>query len=189
MLQNEFPKNAIRAIRSDNGIEFKNTHFETFCASLGLDCLSISFPLRMFLNKMTLLNARIGSMLRWPGRCSMSIGLLGVLGQNDQHCLHVSNYIFLRAFLNKTSYELWFGWPPKVSYFRVFGCRCFMLKQGNLYKFETRSSEGVSLGYALHSRAYRVLNLETNCIMETCEVTFDETEPCLSPIFEPGGLD
>ena len=36
-LRNEFPKNAMRAIRSDNGTKFKNTHFETFCASLGLE--------------------------------------------------------------------------------------------------------------------------------------------------------
>jgi IS30 family transposase len=36
-LQNEFPKNAMRAICSDNGIEFKSTHFETFCATLGLE--------------------------------------------------------------------------------------------------------------------------------------------------------
>ena len=36
-LQNESPKIAMRAIRSDNGLEFKNTHFETFCASLGLE--------------------------------------------------------------------------------------------------------------------------------------------------------
>jgi transposase InsO family protein len=35
-LQNEFPKNAMRAIRSDNDIQFKNTDFETFGASLGL---------------------------------------------------------------------------------------------------------------------------------------------------------
>ena len=35
--QNEFPKNAMRAIRSENGIEFKNTHVETFCSSIGLD--------------------------------------------------------------------------------------------------------------------------------------------------------
>jgi transposase InsO family protein len=36
-LQNEFPKNAMRVIHSDNGTEFKNTYFETFCASLGLE--------------------------------------------------------------------------------------------------------------------------------------------------------
>ena len=29
-LQNKFPKNAMKAIHSDNGTEFKNTHFETF---------------------------------------------------------------------------------------------------------------------------------------------------------------
>jgi hypothetical protein len=64
-----------------------------------------------------------------------------------------------------------------------------VLKQNNLDKFESWSSDGVFLGYALHYHAYRVLNLETNCIMETCEVTFDETAPCPSPVFEPAGLD
>jgi transposase InsO family protein len=36
-LQNEFPKNAMRAIHSDNVTEFRNTYFETFYASLGLE--------------------------------------------------------------------------------------------------------------------------------------------------------
>jgi hypothetical protein len=40
---------------------------------------------------------------------------------------HVSNLIFLRA-LNKTSYELRFGRPPKVIHFRVFGYRFFLVK-------------------------------------------------------------
>jgi hypothetical protein len=102
---------------------------------------------------------------------------------------HVSNRIFLRPFLNKTSYELRFGRPPKVSHFRVFGYRCFVLKQGNLDKFESWSSDGVFLGYALHSHAYRVLNLETNHIMEPCEVTFDEIAPCPSPVLKPAGPD
>jgi hypothetical protein len=29
-----------------------------------------------------------------------------------------------------------------------------------------------------------VLNLETNQVMETCEVTFDETQPCSSSVVE-----
>ena len=53
--------------------------------------------------------------------------------------------------------------------------------------FESRSSDGIFLGYALHSRAYRVLNLETNRVMETCEVTFDETMLCSSSVFECAG--
>jgi transposase InsO family protein len=36
-LKNERHGDAVRAIRSDNGSEFKNSHFETFCNDLGLE--------------------------------------------------------------------------------------------------------------------------------------------------------
>ena len=61
------------------------------------------------------------------------------------------------------------------------------MKQGILDKFESRSSDGIFLGYASHSHAYHVLNLETNRAVETCEVTFDETMPCSTPIFDYAG--
>jgi hypothetical protein len=97
---------------------------------------------------------------------------------------HVGDRIFLREFLNKTCFELMHGRAPRVSHLRAFGCRCFILKKGRLDKFESRSSDGIFLGYASHSRAFRVLNLDTNLVMETCEVTFDETQPCNLSIFE-----
>jgi hypothetical protein len=63
--------------------------------------------------------------------------------------------------------------------------KCFILKKGkNLDKFEARSVDGIFFGYASHSRAFRVLNLEINQIVETCEVTFDETQPRSSLVFE-----
>jgi hypothetical protein len=43
------------------------------------------------------------------------------------------------------------------------------------------------LGYANHYRAYCVLNLDTNQIMEICEVIFDETQPCSPVGFECAG--
>jgi hypothetical protein len=70
---------------------------------------------------------------------------------------------------------------PKVSHFHVFGCKCFILKKWKkLDKFEARLVDGIFFGYASHSRAYRVLDLETNKIMETCEVTFNETNHVVS---------
>jgi transposase InsO family protein len=36
-LRNERHGDVIRAIRSDNGSEFENSHFETFCHDLGLE--------------------------------------------------------------------------------------------------------------------------------------------------------
>jgi hypothetical protein len=62
-------------------------------------------------------------------------------------------------------------------------------KGNKLDKFEARSVDGIFFGYASHSRAYRVLNLETNQIVETCKVTFDETQPRSQLVFECAGDD
>jgi hypothetical protein len=65
--------------------------------------------------------------------------------------------------------------------------KCFVLKCENLDKFESRSSYGILLGYTPHDRSYRVFNLETNTIVESCDVTFDKTAPCPHDVFECAG--
>jgi hypothetical protein len=103
---------------------------------------------------------------------------------------YVSNRIYLRVHKKKTSYELMHCRTPMVSNFHVFGCKYFILKKGKkLDKFEARSVDGMFFGYASHSRAYHALNLETNQIMETCEVTFDETQPHSQLVLECAGDD
>ncbi|WVZ89626.1 hypothetical protein U9M48_036005 [Paspalum notatum var. saurae] len=95
---------------------------------------------------------------------------------------YIANLIFLRAFHGKTSYELRFGRQPSVKHLRAFGCRCFVLKKaGHLDKFESRCLDGIFLGYASNSRAFRVWILEAKQVVETCEVSFDETMPCTTP--------
>ena len=88
---------------------------------------------------------------------------------------HASNRLYLRKGLNKTPYEILTGNKPNLKYFRVFGCKCFILKKGvRLSKFEARAHEGIFVGYATNSHAYRVLNKSTGLIEETCNVEFDE---------------
>jgi hypothetical protein len=100
------------------------------------------------------------------------------------------NRIYLRVHKKKTCYELMHGRTPKVRNFHVFGCKCFILKKGKkLDKFEARSVDGIFFGYASHSRAYRVFILETNQIVETCEITFDETQPRSQLVVECAGDD
>jgi hypothetical protein len=86
--------------------------------------------------------------------------------------------------MNWTPFELHFGCKPSISHLRPFGCKCFVLKHDNLDKFESHSSDDVLLGYNPHGRSYRVFNLETNTIVESCDVTFDETTPCPRDVFE-----
>jgi hypothetical protein len=59
----------------------------------------------------------------------------------------------------------------------------FVLKCGNLDKFESHSSDGILLGYT-HDRSYRVFNLETSTVVESCDVTFNKTAPCPRGVFE-----
>jgi hypothetical protein len=70
---------------------------------------------------------------------------------------------------------------------RHFGCKCFILKHGNLDKFESRSSDVILLRYTPHGRSYRVFNLETNTIVESCDATFDETTPCPRDVLKCAG--
>jgi hypothetical protein len=83
-----------------------------------------------------------------------------------------------------TSFELHFRCKSSVSHLRPFDCKCFVLKRVNLDKLESRSSYDILLGYTLHGRSYRVFNLETNTVVESCDVTFDETAPCPHDVFE-----
>jgi hypothetical protein len=100
---------------------------------------------------------------------------------------YISNQIFLRSILDLTPFELHFGHKPSVSHFRPFGCKCFVLKCGNLDKFESCSFDGILLGYTPHDRSYRVYNFEFFTVVESCDVTFDETAPCPHDVFECAG--
>jgi hypothetical protein len=100
---------------------------------------------------------------------------------------YISNRIFLRSILHLTPFELRFGYKPSVSHLRPFGCKCSILKCGNLDKFESHSFDGILLGYTPHGRSYRVYNFETNTVVESCDMTFDETAPCPRDVFECAG--
>jgi hypothetical protein len=91
----------------------------------------------------------------------------------DQHCM-----LYLQSNLPVLDPE------SSDSHLRPFGCKCFVLKHGNLKKFEFDSSNGILLEYTPHGTSYRVFNLETNIIVKSCDVTFDESAPCPHDVFE-----
>jgi hypothetical protein len=77
--------------------------------------------------------------------------------------------------LEKTPYELLIGRKPNISYFWVFGCKCYILrKDTRLSKFQSKCDEDFLLGYFLNSKAYRVCNQSLGLVEESCDVEFDE---------------
>jgi hypothetical protein len=86
------------------------------------------------------------------------------------------NRLYLHQILKKTSYELLTGKKTNVSYFSVFGSKCFILiKRGRNSKFAPKAIEGFLLGYDSNTRAYRVFNKSTGLVEVSCDIVFDET--------------
>ena len=88
---------------------------------------------------------------------------------------HTINRVYFRPCTKKTPYELWKGRKPNVKYFRIFGSTCFVLKdRENVGKFDSRSDEGIFLGYSSKSKAYREYNKRTRKVMETVNIVINE---------------
>jgi hypothetical protein len=86
------------------------------------------------------------------------------------------NRLYLHRILKKTSYELVTAKKPNVSYFRVFGSKCFILiKRGRNSKFAPKAVEGFLHGYDSNTRAYRVFNKSIGLVEVSCDIVFDET--------------
>ena len=89
---------------------------------------------------------------------------------------HTVNRVYFRLGTKKTPYELWKRRKPNVKYFRIFGSTCFILKnRENVGKFDSRSDEGIFLGYSSIGKAYRVYNKRTMKVMGTVNVVIDES--------------
>jgi hypothetical protein len=89
---------------------------------------------------------------------------------------HVINRLYLHRLLKKTSYELLTDKKPNVSYFRVFGSKCYILvKKGRHSKFAPKAVEAFLLGYDSNTKAYRVFNKSSVLDEVSNDVVFDET--------------
>ncbi|KAJ4749927.1 Pol [Rhynchospora pubera] len=88
---------------------------------------------------------------------------------------HVVNRACIRSQLKKTPFELWFGHTPNISYFRVFGSKCFVLDESpKVTKFDAKSLPSIFVGYSTTSKAYRVYLPNSKVVIESINVKFDE---------------
>jgi transposase InsO family protein len=150
-LNNEH-SNCLKVIRSDNETEFRNTSFDEFYLEHEID-QQFSAPRVPQQNGVverknhtliemarTMLDEHGTPRRFWADAISTAC--------------YISNQIFLRSILLLTPFELRFGRKHSVSHFRPFGCKWFVLKRGNLDKFEFRSFDDILLGYIPHGRSY-----------------------------------
>ena len=88
--------------------------------------------------------------------------------------VYTLNRVQIEKGTNATPFELWYGHSPNVKHFKVFGCNFYILKESRNRKFDAKSDEGIFLGYSTRSKAYKCLNVNTNKVVKSENVKFDE---------------
>ena len=138
----------IDQIRSDHGKEFKNSYMESFCTRSGISqelFAPITPQQKERKNRVMLHNKDVARNL-W--------------GEAINTACHTVNSVYFRQGTKKTPYELWKGRKSNVKYFRIFGSTCFILSdRENVGKFDSRSNEGIFLGYS--STSVRLIGYTT----------------------------
>ena len=164
----------IKILRSDRGGEYFPANFSSFCEEHGIihQRTSPYTPQQNGLaeRKNRTLVDMVNSML-------LSSKLpFNLWGEALISACHIHNRIPSK--ITKTSpYELWNGRKPNLSYIRVWGCLAFYrVPDPKRTKLGPRAKKSVFVGYAENSKAYRLLDLESNVIMESRDVQFLENK-------------
>ena len=61
-----------------------------------------------------------------------------------------------------------------MKYFKIFGSKCYILKDNRKGKLDAKTEEGILLGYSTRSKTFKCLNTNTNKIVESVNVKVDE---------------
>ena len=147
----------IKCLRSDNGGEFTSNEFNEFCEIHGIK--------RQFSAPKT---PRENGVVERKNRTiqEASRTMLNEAKLPDVYCkeaIYTTIYIINRGQLiinnEQNPYQLCYGRPASVKYFRVFGSKCYIKRNNDdLGKFDYRTDEGIILGYSSTEKEYRCYN-------------------------------
>ncbi|CAL2241824.1 unnamed protein product [Prunus armeniaca] len=163
----------IRALRTDRGGEFTSNDFVHFCEKNGIHMQLTAAYLPQQNGVAERKNRTIMNMVRsmlakmkvpkkyWPEAVNWSS--------------HILNRCPTHAMKSVTPEEAWSGKKPQVNYFKVFGCLAYVHTPDNLItKLDDKSTKYVVLGVSEESKAYKLYNPETQKIIISKDVVFDE---------------
>jgi transposase InsO family protein len=173
MVENEMDSK-IKCLRSDNGGEFTSKEFMDYCSSHGI---KRKFSIARTPQQNGVVERKNMTVQEMARTMLMDSKLTDIFWTQAVHTtVHIQNRVMLRNNTDKTPYELWKGRPTNVKHFRVFGSKCYIKREdGKMGKFDSRVDKGVLVGYSSTRKAYKCYNMRLNKVVESINVTIDET--------------
>jgi hypothetical protein len=173
MVKNEMDSR-IKCLRSNNGGEFTSKEFMDYCSNHGIKGQFFVARTPQQNGVVERKNRTVQEMARIM---IMDSKLTDIFWTQAVHTIvHIQNRVMLRNNTDKTPYELWNGRPANVKHFRVFGSKCYIKREdGRMGKFDSPVDKGILVGYSSTRKSYKCYNLRLNKVVESINVTIDET--------------
>ena len=170
----------VKVLRSDNGTEFRNQNLDSFCVSKGI-IRQFSVPRTPQQNGVVERKNR--TLIEAARSMIADSGLpLSFWAEAVSTACYVQNRVLVNKRHDKTAYEILFHIKPLISFFKTFGCPCFILNlKESISKFAAKIDTGYFLGYSSTAKAYRVFNSKSMTIEETLDVKFNENSSLKIP--------
>nr|GEV00609.1 hypothetical protein [Tanacetum cinerariifolium] len=169
-------------VRTDNGTEFKNKTLAKFFDEIGI-------TQQFFAARTSQQNGfveRRNRTLVEDARTMLTFTNLPsfLWAEAIATACFTQNRSIVHKRFDKTPYKLMNKRKPNIKFFRVFGCRCYLLNDyEDVRKLKAKGNIGVFVGYSKDSAAFRIYNKKTHKIHESVNVNFDEISEMASKQF------
>ncbi|GJT63740.1 ribonuclease H-like domain-containing protein [Tanacetum coccineum] len=156
----------IKEMRSDNRTEFRNNKLEEFCDEKGIS-QNFSSPCSTEQNGVA---ERRNRTLIEAARTMLNSANLPkqFWGEAVNTAWYTQNRSIIVKRHGKTTYDVFRGRLPDISYFHVFRCPVHIHNhRDHLGNFDDKAHDGFFLGYSLIAKAFRVFNIRRQELEES----------------------
>ncbi|GKD69898.1 retrovirus-related pol polyprotein from transposon TNT 1-94 [Tanacetum coccineum] len=169
----------VKELRSDIGTESRNHRLEELCDEKGI---SQNFSSPCTAEKNGVAERRNRILIEASRTMLNSANLPKQFWREavNTACYTQNKSIIIKRH-GKTTYDVFRGRSPNISYFYVFGCLVHIHNhRDHLGKFDAKADDGFFLGYSPVAKAFKVFNIRRQEMKETYHVTFSEDDEVIS---------
>lgn len=163
----------IKTIRTDNGKEYCNVHFEKYLSDSGI-VHQTSTPYTPQHNGMA---ERMNRTLVERARCMLFYADLNkpFWAEAIATAAYIVNRSPTKLLGCKTPYEMWTGKKPNLSHIRIFGSEAMVhIPKEKRRKWDKKSNRMILVGYCETSKGYRLFDPKSSKILISRDVIFFE---------------
>nr|GEV92367.1 retrovirus-related Pol polyprotein from transposon TNT 1-94 [Tanacetum cinerariifolium] len=163
----------VQRVRTDNGTEFKNKTLAKFFDEVGT---TQQFSVVRTPQQNGVVERRNRTLVEAARTMLTFANLPSFLwAEAITTAYFTQNRSIIHKRFDKNPFELINKRKPNIKFFRVFGCRCYLLNDyEDVGKLKAKGDIRVFVGYSKESAAFRIYNNQTRKIHESVNVNFDE---------------